>query len=104
MPPITFNVISGYLINTYRMFLGVIGFLFSIIVASAAIPTPGMAGTFDVASQSALEQLYGIDINVATAYTVLAHFLIIVNMIVPGLIALWSKGLSFSSIVPRNVT
>ncbi len=71
---------------------------FSLIVASAAIPTPGMAGSFDAASRHGLEQLYGVDTNAAAAYTILAHFLIIVNMIVPGLIALWSKGLSFSSI------
>lgn len=67
---------------------------FSIIVAAAAVPTPGMAGSLDAASRHALEELYHVDTNPAAAFTLLVHFLIIVVIIVPGLIALWSKGLN----------
>jgi hypothetical protein len=71
---------------------------FCVIVASASIPTPGMAGSFDAASKLTLNQLYGVETNAAAAYTLLAHFLILAVMIIPGLIAFWSKGIHMSTI------
>ncbi|MCP5104115.1 MAG: flippase-like domain-containing protein [bacterium] len=71
---------------------------FSIIVAAAAIPTPGMAGSLDAASRHGLEQLYGVETNTAAAYTLLVHFIIIAVIIIPGLVALWSKGLNLKTI------
>jgi uncharacterized protein (TIRG00374 family) len=74
---------------------------FSIIVASAAIPTPGMAGSFDAASRHALEQLYGVGTNAAAAYTLLVHFIIILAFVIPGLIAVWTKGVNLKTV--RNL-
>jgi glycosyltransferase 2 family protein len=75
---------------------------FCIIVASATIPTPGMAGSFDVFSRKALMGLYSnttpINEELAVAYTLLAHTLIWVIMILPGMISFWIKGVKFKTI------
>ncbi|MCP5052169.1 MAG: flippase-like domain-containing protein [bacterium] len=71
---------------------------FCVIVASASIPTPGMAGSFDAASKLGLEKLYGVESNPAAAYTLLCHFLILIIMVVPGLIAFWAKGIHLQTI------
>ena len=71
---------------------------FTVIAASAAIPTPGMAGSFDAVSRVALEEICKVDGNLAVAYTILAHFLILTAMVVPGIIALWIKGINFQTI------
>ena len=72
---------------------------FSIIVLSAAIPTPGMAGSFDIASREVLmSSAYNVHINEAVAYTMLAHFLILLVMIIPGLISSGVKGISLATI------
>jgi hypothetical protein len=75
---------------------------FSIIVLSAAIPTPGMAGSFDFASKEVLRSsTYNVHVSEAVAYTVLAHFLILLVMIVPGMVSFWVKGISMKTI--RNI-
>jgi uncharacterized protein (TIRG00374 family) len=73
---------------------------FCVIVASAAIPTPGMAGSFDTVSRYALEELYPgyVDTNAAVAYTLLAHFLILMVMMIPGLVAFSMKGIKLKTI------
>lgn len=78
---------------------------FSLIVISAAIPTPGMAGSFDAASKLGLLELYknhqGFSIiseNGAAAYTLFVHVLILIVIIVPGVIALLSKGINLKSV------
>lgn len=79
---------------------------FSIIVISAAIPTPGMAGSLDAASKYGILELYGNNVlrpeqaaEQAAAYTLLIHVLILLVIIVPGLIALKTKGLKIKSIL-----
>lgn len=75
---------------------------FSIMVLSAAIPTPGMAGSFDFASKEVLRSsTYNVPINEAVAYTVLAHFLILLVMIIPGMVSSWIKGINVKTI--RNI-
>ena len=79
---------------------------FSIIVASAAIPTPGMVGSFDYASREALQQLYKyhqppVTPEAAFAYTVLVHFVIILVIVIPGLVAVWNKGINLKTV--RNL-
>ncbi|MEN8221749.1 MAG: lysylphosphatidylglycerol synthase transmembrane domain-containing protein [Acidobacteriota bacterium] len=78
---------------------------FSLIVMSAAIPTPGMAGSLDAASKHGLLELYKntagqsiVSVNEAAAYTLLVHVLIIVVILVPGFISFSSKGLKMSSV------
>ncbi len=71
---------------------------FGILVAAAAVPTPGMAGSFDAGSRHALEQLYGVSTNPAAAYTILVHFLIIMVIVIFGLVALWTKGVNLKTI------
>ena len=75
---------------------------FSVIVASASVPTPGMAGSFDIVSREVLRSsAYNASVNEAVAYTVLAHFLILVVMVIPGLTASWVKGINMKTI--RNI-
>jgi len=75
---------------------------FSIIVASASIPTPGMAGSFDFVSKEVLtSSAYNSSVNEAVAYTVLAHSLILIVMVIPGLIASWVKGINLKTV--RNI-
>ncbi|MCK5005182.1 MAG: hypothetical protein KAS21_08845, partial [Candidatus Aminicenantes bacterium] len=78
---------------------------FSLIVMSAAIPTPGMAGSLDAASKHGLLELYKnsagqsiVNVNEAAAYTLLVHVLIILVIVIPGFISFSSKGLKMSSI------
>jgi uncharacterized protein (TIRG00374 family) len=71
---------------------------FGILVAAAAIPTPGMAGSLDAISRLGLEELYGVGTNPAAAYTILVHFLIIAVIIIPGLVAVWTKGVNLKTI------
>ncbi|MEN8152393.1 MAG: lysylphosphatidylglycerol synthase transmembrane domain-containing protein [Acidobacteriota bacterium] len=77
---------------------------FSIIVFAAAIPTPAMAGSFDLASKKGLLELYKnnkgsiITGDDAIAYTLLVHVLILVVIIIPGVIALLSKGINLKNI------
>lgn len=72
---------------------------FSIIVLFAAIPTPGMAGSLDFASKEVLiSSTYNVHVDEAVAYTVLAHFLIIAVMVIPGMISFWIKGISMKTI------
>ena len=75
---------------------------FSIIAISAAIPTPGMAGSFDIASKEVLRSsTYNVQVNEAVAYTVLSHFLILVVMVIPGMISFGAKGINMKTI--RNI-
>jgi uncharacterized protein (TIRG00374 family) len=71
---------------------------FCIILIAAAIPTPGMAGSLDAGSKLALTQLYDISTETAVAYTLGAHFLILLTWIVFGIIALSMQRLNFSII------
>jgi hypothetical protein len=75
---------------------------FGIIVLAASVPTPGMAGSLDAASRLGLEKLYNVDTNQAAAYTLLVHFLILAAVIIPGLAALWTKGLNLKTIKTMN--
>ncbi|MCK4943947.1 MAG: flippase-like domain-containing protein [Candidatus Aminicenantes bacterium] len=71
---------------------------FSILVVSASIPTPGMAGTMDAGSKIALTKLYNIPVDTAVAYTILFHFLVLALWVVCGLIASVVQGLNIKSI------
>lgn len=71
---------------------------FGIMVLASTVPTPGLAGSLDAASRHGLEKLYGVETNPAAAYTLLAHFFIIMAVLLPGLVALWTKGLNLKNI------
>jgi len=78
---------------------------FSLIVISAAIPTPGMAGSLDAASKHGLLELYKnqaghsiVSVNEAIAFTILVHALIIMVIVIPGIISFYTKGLKLSSV------
>lgn len=70
----------------------------AVIFVSAAVPTPGMAGSLDLASKYALTGLYAVPAKTAVAFTILFHFLVLLAPIALGLVALWRQGLSFKSI------
>ena len=70
----------------------------AVIFVSAAVPTPGMAGSLDLASKYALTGLFSVSARTAVAFTILFHFLLLLAPIALGLIALWREGLSFKVI------
>jgi len=70
----------------------------AVIFVSAAVPTPGMAGSLDLASKYALTGLFSVSARTAVAFTILFHFLLLLAPIVLGLVALWREGLSFKVI------
>jgi hypothetical protein len=70
---------------------------FSIIVAFAAIPTPGMAGSLEIGSKIAFISVFNVGTgfeNTIIAYTLIFHFLLILVSIMVGLFAVKSEGLS----------
>ncbi len=70
----------------------------AVIFVSAAVPTPGMAGSLDLASIYALTGLFAVPEETAAAFTILFHFLVLAVPIALGLAALWHEGLSFRSL------
>jgi uncharacterized protein (TIRG00374 family) len=72
----------------------VIPFL-AVIFVSAAVPTPGMAGSLDLAAKYALIGLFAVGEKTAVAFTILFHFLLLLAPIALGLVALWREGLNF---------
>jgi glycosyltransferase 2 family protein len=74
----------------------------AVIFVSAAIPTPGMVGSLDLASKYALTSLFGVNNKTAVAFTILFHFLLLLMPIVLGLLAFWREGLNFKII--RNLS
>jgi uncharacterized protein (TIRG00374 family) len=72
--------------------------LLAVIFVAAAVPTPGMAGSLDLASTYALVGLYAMSEKAAMAFTLLFHFLVLAVPIALGLIALWQEGLGFGVI------
>jgi uncharacterized protein (TIRG00374 family) len=70
----------------------------AVIFVSAAVPTPGMAGSLDLASKYALIGLFGVPEKSAVAFTILFHFLLLLMPITLGLIAFWREGLNFEMI------
>jgi uncharacterized protein (TIRG00374 family) len=70
----------------------------AVIFVSAAIPTPGMAGSLDLASKYALTGLFGASAKTAVAFTILFHFLLLLMPIMLGLLAFWHEGLNFKTI------
>lgn len=71
---------------------------FGIVVASAAIPTPGMAGSLDAGSRIALTQIFDVSVSTAVAFTLLLHFLILILTVVFGLWAFWMEGLNIKAV------
>ncbi len=70
----------------------------AVIFVSAAVPTPGMAGSLDLACKYALTGLFAVAEKTAMAFTILFHFLLLLTPIALGLAALWSEGLSLRAI------
>lgn len=97
----------GLIAFSYWLLLGAFGLgaapaqavpLLAVIFVSAAVPTPGMAGSLDLAAAYALTGLYGADGRTAAAFTLLFHFLVLAVPIALGLAALWREGLSFRTL------
>ncbi len=70
----------------------------SVLVSSAAIPTPGMAGTFDAFSiRSLVEILKPANVvDVAAAYTIVLHVVVLASQIIAGSIAFKMQKLDLS--------
>lgn len=76
---------------------GTLPFL-AVIFVSAAVPTPGMVGSLDLAAKYALTGLFAASEQTAVAFTILFHFLLLAAPIALGLVALWHEGLSLRAI------
>ncbi len=70
----------------------------AVIFVSAAVPTPGMAGSLDLASKYALTGLFQVATGTAVAFTILFHFLLLLAPIALGLVAFWREGLRFRAL------
>lgn len=70
----------------------------AVIFVSAAVPTPGMAGSLDLAAKYALLGLFGVQEKTAVAFTILFHFLLLAMPIALGLLAFWQEGLNFKAL------
>jgi len=70
----------------------------AVIFVSAAVPTPGMAGSLDLAAKYALVGLFSVQGKTAVAFTILFHFLLLAMPIILGLLAFWHEGLNFKII------
>lgn len=71
---------------------------FAILYISGIVPTPGMAGSLDLASRVALTGLFRIEGNTAVAYTLLFHTLQVAVPVILGLAALGQEGLNLKKI------
>lgn len=69
---------------------------FGIIFVAAAIPTPGMAGSLDLASIIALTRLFAIPEATAAAYTITFHVIIVAVPVLLGFLAMWREGLQLT--------
>ena len=70
----------------------------AVVFVSAAVPTPGMAGSLDLAAAYSLAGLFAVPEKTAAAFTILFHSLILVVPIALGLAALWHEGLTIRSL------
>jgi uncharacterized protein (TIRG00374 family) len=75
-----------------------IAIYFIFIYIAAAIPTPGMVGSFDFASRLALTEIFGVNPESAIAYTIVTHFLIILFPISAGFYIFWKEGLNWKKL------
>ncbi len=71
---------------------------FAILYISGIVPTPGMAGSLDLASRVSLTGLFHIEGNTAVAYTLLFHTLQVIVPVMLGFAALWQEGLNLDKI------
>jgi len=65
-----------------------------LVMVGASIPTPGMVGGFHYFSRLGLTSLYGIDVNLAFAMTVVVHAVQVLVTCLVGYVILWKEGIS----------
>ncbi len=68
----------------------------AVLVIGAAIPTPGMAGGFDVASRFFMEKIWGYSSETAVAATFVIHVLLVGVTILLGALAGMKEGISLA--------
>jgi uncharacterized membrane protein YbhN (UPF0104 family) len=62
---------------------------------------PGFIGTFDVPLKAVLTDLFGVDGNLATSYTLVVHAALFVPVVLVGLAFLWRERLSIGEVSRR---
>jgi len=72
---------------------------FCLILASAAIPTPGMAGSLDTVSKMALMELYQTPADLAVSITLVLHVLILLGLCLAGAWGMLREGLGRQSLL-----
>src|SRR5688572_8065500 len=85
---------------------GVLGLAAGMVIANMAtvLPSPpGYVGTFDIALQGTLTESFGIPEVTAGAYTLLAHAVLLVPVVVVGLVLLSWEDLSFRGLARGRV-
>jgi uncharacterized protein (TIRG00374 family) len=77
---------------------GLLGLAAGMVVANLAtvLPSPpGYVGTFDIALQGTLTESFGVSEVTAGAYTLLAHAILLIPVVIAGLVLLSWEDLSF---------
>ena len=85
---------------------GLLGLAAGMVIANLAtvLPSPpGYVGTFDIALQGTLTESFGIPEVTAGAYTLLAHAVLLIPVVVVGLVLLSWEDLSFRGLARGRV-
>jgi uncharacterized protein (TIRG00374 family) len=86
---------------------GLMGSLLGMAAANFGIMVPslpGFIGTFHKPLQAVLTDLFGIDYNLATSYTLVVHAALILPVVTVGAALLWREGLSVAEVSRRAVS
>jgi glycosyltransferase 2 family protein len=67
-------------------------------LATALPSSPGYVGTFDVPLQSVLSDQFGVPVLVASSYTLLAHAVLLIPVVLTGLPLLFKENLSLRAL------
>lgn len=70
-------------------------------LATLVPSTPGYVGVFDAPVRYILE-LFGVNVNVATSFTLLLHTTLVIPVVLLGLVFMWRLGLSLGQLQKRS--
>jgi glycosyltransferase 2 family protein len=89
-----------------RMGADVLGLAAGMVIANLAtvLPSPpGYVGTFDIALRGTLTESFGVESGVAESYTLLAHAVLLIPVVLAGLALLSWEDLSFRALARGRV-
>jgi glycosyltransferase 2 family protein len=95
-----------FLAQSLDLNAGLLGLAAGMVIANLAtvLPSPpGYVGTFDIALQGTLTESFGVPEVTAGAYTLLAHAVLLIPVVIVGLVLLSWEDLSFRSLAQGRV-